>query len=204
MSNVEVTATFRSSLDKVVEELGIKEANLTAYIRQCGNGLLPRLINAVEQDCLRQLIIPVVNDVQPEPEIRFEPGAGMDNEAFRILVGDLLKCTDPAEKANLILSRVRSLVDFIDLFSANCLYDIDYPVLFNSLGDMELSMLTRITFADQLHDNPDQFSLSTAVSTAPESETEWINRLIAFFPLLSEERRQAIESLVRTKTGIDV
>jgi hypothetical protein len=176
---------------------------MVAYVRQCGNGLLPRLINAVEQDSLQQLIIPVVTG-QPEPEILFEPGTGMDNEAFRVLVRDLLRCAGPAEKAGLILSRVRSLVDFFDIFTADCLFDNDYPVLFASLGNMELSMLIRIVFVDELRDNPDQFSLSTAVSSAPGSETEWVNHLIRFLPLLDEERTQAIEDLLKTETGMDV
>jgi hypothetical protein len=198
-----ITVTYKSALDKVIEELGIEDPTMVAYVRQCGNGLLPRLINAVEQDSLQQLIIPVVTG-QPEPEILFEPGTGMDNEAFRVLERDLLRCAGPAEKAGLILSRVRSLVDFFDIFTADCLFDNDYPVLFASLGNMELSMLIRIVFVDELRDNPDQFSLSTAVSSAPGSETEWVNHLIRFLPLLDEERTQAIEDLLKTETGMDV
>ena len=48
-----ITVTYKSALDKVIEELGIEDPTMVAYVRQCGNGLLPRLINAVEQDSLQ-------------------------------------------------------------------------------------------------------------------------------------------------------
>ncbi|MGE5543999.1 MAG: hypothetical protein ACM3UW_03420 [Bacillota bacterium] len=106
---------------------------------------------------------------------------------------DLLACTDPAGKVQLILSRVKSLVDFIDIFKADCLFDNDYRVLFELLGDMKLSILARIIFVDELLERPDAFSLSRAISSSRSAETKWVNQLAGFL-LLSEERHQTIES----------
>lgn len=192
-----------SAVERIVEELGIADPKLRTYVHHCGEKLLPRLINAVQQDTLQRLAIPVMGG-EPEPEILFELGENMDNEAFRRLVEDLLECRDPAEKARMILSRVSSLVDFIDIFKADCLFDDDYPALFDLLGDMELSILARIIFADELRDQPDQFLLSQAISCIQLSETEWVNQLIGFLQQLSKERQRVIEILLKTETGIDV
>jgi len=203
LESSEAASLLRSAVERTVGELGITDPKIRAYALHCGENLLPRLINAVQQDTLQRLAIPVMG-AEPEPEVLFVLGENMDNEAFRRLVEDLLECRNPAEKAQMFLSRVRSLIDFIDIFEADCLFDDDYPALFDLLSDIELSILARIIFADKLRDQPEQFLLSQAISDIPSSEREWVNQLIGFLQQLSKGRQQAIEILLKTKTGIDI
>jgi len=138
----------------------------------------------------------------PEPEILFEFGESMNDEDFRRLVEDLLACADPAEKARMIMSRIRSLVDFIDILKADCLFGDEYRVLFERLGDMELSILARVILVDELRDQSDEFSFAKALSLIQISDTVWVNQLSVFLQQLSHDRQQAIEDLLKTETGM--
>lgn len=198
---MEIPSALKTAMDILIDELGITSPQMRAYIHQCENGFVPRLMNSLKQDSLKQLIIPVVID-EPKSKILVELGETMDNDVFRVLVGDVLECADSTEKANLILSKVKSLIDFTDILNADCLFDDEYLTLFELLGDMEISVLARIIFSDELRDSPDSFSLSDTIASVPESETEWINQLIRFLHLISEKRRAAIERLLNTTTDI--
>jgi len=197
----EIGSLLRSAIERVIEELGIKDPEMTAYTSHCGENLLPRLINAVQQDALQRLAIPVMES-EPEPEILFKLGESMNDEDFRRLVEDLLVCADPTEKAQMILTRIRSLVDFTDILKADCLFGDEYRVLFDLLGDMELSILARIILVDELRDRPDEFSFAKAMSVIQMSDTVWVNQLSGFLQQLSHERQQAIEDLLKTETGM--
>ena len=194
----EMGSLLRSTIDRVIEELGIRDQDMIVYIFRCGENLLPRLINAVQQETLQRLAIPVMDD--PEPEILFEFGESMNDEDFRRLVEDLLACADPAEKARMILSQIRSLVDFIDILKADCLFGDEYRVLFD--GDMELSILARVILVDELRDQSDEFSFAKALSLIQISDTVWVNQLSVFLQQLSHDRQQAIEDLLKTETGM--
>lgn len=196
----EMNSRLRSAIEQVIEELGIKDHEMIVYIFRCGENLLPRLINAVEQETLQRLAIPVMGD--PEPEILFDFGNSMNDEDFRQLVEDLLGCADPAEKARMILSRIRSLVDFVDILKADCLFGDEYRVLFERLGDMELSILARIILVDELRDQPDDFSLAKALSVIQRSDTVWVTHLSGYLQQLSHDRQQAIADLLKTETGM--
>ncbi|NLW44065.1 MAG: hypothetical protein GXY92_02635 [Syntrophomonadaceae bacterium] len=196
----EMGSLLRSTIDRVIEELGIRDQDMIVYIFRCGENLLPRLINAVQQETLQRLAIPVMDD--PEPEILFEFGESMNDEDFRRLVEDLLACADPAEKARMIMSRIRSLVDFIDILKADCLFGDEYRVLFERLGDMELSILARVILVDELRDQSDEFSFAKALSLIQISDTVWVNQLSVFLQQLSHDRQQAIEDLLKTETGM--
>ncbi|MGE5450029.1 MAG: DUF6179 domain-containing protein [Methanomassiliicoccales archaeon] len=191
----EIILLFNRALDQMIIELGITGLALNHYIHECGRGLIPRLINALQQNTLRNLIISE-EVTEDRPVIRFEQGEIMDNEAFRLLIDLVMEEADSLKKADLILAGVKSLADFVDILNSDCLYDDDYPSLFSLLGDLELSTLARIVFADELRE--DTIMLVNHIASLTVPDKEWENQLVKFLRTISTHRVAIIEKLLNT------
>lgn len=127
---------------ELFRHLGLSEKRFISYYAGLPNKLTPRIIKARENNSLANII--VVNPVPPNKAAQqFFQGPKLDSMAFRMLVEQLLQCSDCSVKINLIRSRVKSLDDFLDILEADCLEGEDYRALFQNLGDLELSFLLR-------------------------------------------------------------
>jgi len=120
----------------------------------------------------------------------------MDDDSFRILVEQLIDCASPAAKAALISSTVHSIEDFIDVLEAECLFENEFKVLYETLGDLELSILVRIVFLDEMRTAGPIFSFQEVLGKA--KEMEWQAALIQFLQRLSPLRLEAIQTLVNS------
>ncbi len=69
------------------------------------------------------------------------------------------------------------------------------------MGDMELAVLAKIIFVEELRNN--QLSLSSIAATNKEITAEWQLEYIRFAQRLSEERIKVIEECAAQLTSID-
>jgi len=183
------------AIETLISDLCIDQAQLKNYMRDYVAVLMPRLMNALNHNSLANVVIVAV-EKDVELDIVFDEGSIMDDESFRALVDQIIECEDGAEKAAIIASGVRSLGDFIDVLEADCLFDDEFSCLFNTLGDMELSILARIAFIEDLRSDPTAFSLQNITNEG--LEIEWQIELAKFFPGLDSYRLQSIDHLIHS------
>lgn len=193
------SAILSHAISVLIHELNIIDQQLINYIHDFQPVLLSRLTNALANNSLSNLVI-INSPVKLSAEVIWEDGKVMDAESFRILANKILECSCPEEKNALLKSQVKSLADFIDIMEADCFFGNEYQQLFNSLGDLELSLLARIVFAEELRSQPEGFSLQTAAEGV--TETEWQIEYADFLHSLPVHRLQSIDEQINSTLQI--
>lgn len=158
--------------------------------------LMPRLDRALEFSNLKNVIIVSGKESRPKQRILFDAGVKMDDESFRELIAEIMECWDGKAKAALITARSQSLADFIDILEADCLYEQEYRDLYSQLGEMELALLARMIFIEDLRADFEGFSLAAAISKS--FEYPWQTEFCAFLSTLPAQALQAVEQLIHS------
>ena len=120
----------------------------------------------------------------------------MDDDSFRTVVDQIMDCTKAVDKAAIINAKIHSLGDFIDVLEADCLFGDEFQCLFNSLGDMELSILARIVFIEELRIDPTGFLLQTAEKK--EMDMQWQTEYAIFLQSLSTDQLKSIDKYIHS------
>jgi hypothetical protein len=185
-------AAVSQAMRTAMAELDVESA-LANYFQPYAAELSARLKHALKQGTLSKLVI--TSSVQEHTgEISFDPGKKMDNKRFRGLVKRLLDCNEPSAKISLIMSNIASLIDFIDILKADCLFEQEYLLLFQQLGDVELAILTRMALGDELR-NTD--SLDKALAGKLEPDVEWKGQFVAYLKSIPCDRLNKVENLIQ-------
>jgi hypothetical protein len=184
-------SVIRQAINRLIAKLRIADPIMIDYIKQYESEMLARLKNALQNGTLAKLVI--ATEVSEINSITLDPGKQMDNERFRLLVQQILECSEASEKASIIMANVTSVTDFVDLLKADCLFNEDYSALFKQLGDLELSLLVSIGLCEELRACA---SLQDAVFGLTVQRIDWENELIMFLQSISTERLKTIESLI--------
>ena len=190
MDYEQCSALVSASMGALLGELQIEKPVLRTYMQRYKKILMPRLQNAIQNDSLKHLVILD----EPEPDqisYTLNEGKRMDDDSFRILLEEIMDCSDINEKIRIITTGTQSLGDFIDLLEADCLYGDEYKLLFNSLGDLELSILAGIVFMEEIIGDSSVFSLSKAKETS--DDLPWQLEYVKFLNELEYVRIAAIE-----------
>lgn len=178
------------TVNELLEILGAANPDFINYIEGFIPLFMPRFINALENGCLANVIVASLPR-QETLRVAFNDGQQLSDETFRDLADRIRECMDPSAKVNLIQNNINSLADFIDVLEADCLFGEDYVFLFNSLGDIELSILAGIAFAEQLHGNPSNMELQNIAEQ--DLDVLWHLELALYFRSLAPQRLQFIE-----------
>jgi len=177
----------------LLDELRIDNMDARDYISKYPSLLLPRFISARENNNLMNIVI-VDRDKTQSLDILWNEGHRLNDDDFRIMVEQIMECPGGIEKAALINANIQSLGDFIDVLEADCLFNTEYSALFTALGDMELSILMRIVFAEELRiggaDNLRQ------IVEGKQLDIAWQIEYARFLGGLSPARIKAIEFLI--------
>lgn len=197
----EIGLVLDHAIAKLIEEFNFIEPHQSAYIYKCAPNLRSRLINALEIDRLSQLAI-VDRSGEEWQLTSFEQDQLMDNESLRQLIANVLACTDPSVKAEIILSRVKTLTDFLEVLQSDCLFDDDYRTLFEKLEDMELSLLLQALFADDLREGPINLSSDRIFHHADSDENpEWARHLIRLLQEMDPVRLKSLEVMINPRVS---
>ena len=189
----QTSALITAAIESLCSDLTLDDSRTRQYIRKFQSILVSRFLNALAHDCLENVAI--LNQTVKQPlELAFYEGQHLDDEAFRLLVEQIIECSWAAEKTALVSASVHSLGDFIDILEAECFFDEEYGDLFNSLGDIELSILARIVFIEELRNNPQHFSLANPQRSEMEMQMEWQIEFDKFLQTLSPDRIQSIQT----------
>lgn len=194
LNHSQCSSLITKGVEALIRDLRIDQPMLMAYIWNSASVLMPRFLSALDHDCLANVVI-LESEENRQFDIIFDEGKSMDDHSFRIVVDRIIECDDPAEKTAIITSSIHSLGDFIDVLEANCLFEDEFSVLFNALGDMELSILARLVFMEEIR-KPTGFSVRNAGEMP--MERQWQTEYTRFLLSLSADRLRTIEQYINT------
>ncbi|QUH27856.1 DUF6179 domain-containing protein [Vallitalea guaymasensis] len=141
-------------LDNIFKEiavnLDIKDKALIHYIEEYKSVFSDRLISNIKHGSLKYMVI--VDDTQKLQEINLlDTDDRMDDDSFKELVNTIQECNDTQDIINIIKNNVKSLIDFIDILKADCLFGEEtFYSIFNILNDMELAILGKVVYDEEL------------------------------------------------------
>lgn len=186
-----IPTALKQTVDRLIVQLGTSDSELIGYIKSAENNLIHRLLQALQNDSLDKLVITdlPVRTVSATLEQR-EP---MKDNDFCSLVNQLNQPIASEKKSALIMDNIRSLTDFIDVLEADCLVSQDYQVLFQHLGDLELSMLASQIMAGIIWEE-DTPLMQLLNSIKPEKE--WASQLVYYLANINSDRLMIIQQLI--------
>ena len=189
------------AMNILISNLKITESKLLEYIERYKAVLRTRLKFALETESLKKLIL--LEDDKPvtREETVFIEVEKMLNDDFRELVERLTDELDSGAKISTIRSEIHSLEDFIDLLEAGCLFGDEYVLLFSELSNLELGVLIKVIFSDEMRDGP--MDLSKTISLKIETGVEWQEYIMEFLKTFNEERLKSIEVQVNGIIGME-
>ena len=197
-----IPVLVNAAFQKLVEDLSITQPNLLAYIQRYQTVLLPRLLNAVQNDSLQNLIVvdpgdaPDLDANTRNAGVIFKSGDNMKDSDFRSLVASIMECANGADKLTLIASHISSVEDFVDVLQADCLFGNELNIVFASLSDIELALLGKIVFAEELRNEP--LNLYSILCGTKRVETEWQKQYIHFIKNVGPEKTAILQDLLLT------
>ncbi len=187
----EISILIKNSIKKIIQNLDIQNKKLTLYMKNYIPVFMSRLLNTIENNCLYNLTLTDINN-QRKDKIIFSSQDSMSNNIFRNLVDMINNCTKTEDKINIIKSKVKSIDDFLDILSADCLYDNDFFELYRSISDMELAILAKLVFFEEIRSG--QFNILMLETN--EDIEEWKVHYINFLNQLSKSKKANLMKLI--------
>ena len=183
------------AFERLLIELELSNEDIKLYMACHLPSLERAIINAVETGSCYHLI---VTDKEPnEPSgVMLAAGDTMGSDAFRALIEQIKVQPSALEKVMLIRDSCRNAVDFMDILEADCLWEGEYAVLFQSLGDAELAVLCR----DGLWEIVRERSLTLLKTGSMDIFSGWRRELAAVLCTMDELRLKCLDKLIRDIT----
>jgi len=194
LSFFQLSYLVNEAVEKIIETLYIDKSELIDYIHRYKTIFMHRMVNALENSNLNYIIIADSIENCYDSSIVFKEGNRMDNQSFRTIIRRIIECEKTEDKIKIITSNIHSLEDFIDILKADCLFGEEFTDVFNTLSDMELSILGRIVFYEELRVG--SLDLSYQIISKRNMETEWQVQYIKFIQGLNNERINSIEGFI--------
>lgn len=123
-------------------ELNITNLSLQKYIERSLPKIASNIESALKINTLNKVFISLVNPYF-EPQIHFESSVKMDDEDYRRLVEELLRCRHSSDKLELIKEKVKSFDDLEDILLDAELGEEEIVLVLNTLGDVEIAAMIR-------------------------------------------------------------
>ncbi len=193
LDTTQCVSIIGETVEALIEKLEIDQTELKKYMRDFTAVLMPRFVCAVENNTLANVII-MDREENLQVDIIFNEGDRLDNDSFCSLVEEIMEHTDPVEKAEIISGGIQTLGDFIDVLEANCLFGEDFRAVYHTLGDLELSVLARIVYMEELRADSSSFSLLNAAEH--DANRQWQVEYDRFVQSLSPDRLKSVEKYI--------
>lgn len=188
-----VNALINKAVKTVITDLQISNPLLIDYINNYKELFIKRIKNALENDCLSSLIV-VEGEESEKYTFVFDEGNKMSEKSFKLTVDKIIKLPEVKEKIEVLNSSVHSLQDYIDILNADCFFGEEFAYIFNTLEDIELTILVKLVFYEELRDG--LTDLSVIANSKRETEAEWQEYFISFIDNLSKDKKERIEGLL--------
>jgi len=185
----------QNALDNMLRELQDISPSLKTYLREFLWAFFPALYHAIEQNTLPSLLV-VSQRMDPPPVLLYEAGEKLSDEQLRAVIDELQHCGDGPAKASLIMSKVRSLEDLMEILGADCLFGNEYAAVFDLLGDYEMAILVAKFFEDTTFTGTRDLFVDEWHRTA--NETQWLTHFVHYLTKGASDRQQKIIDLAKS------
>ncbi|MHA6529940.1 DUF6179 domain-containing protein [Paenibacillus sp. BAC0078] len=185
----QISAVISGAMERLQQELPIQQ-QLKEYMDCCRENLVQRIANAAQHGSLQAVII-TEREIEAKPGvIFFSEEDRMSDVELRRLLHEILACEVKEDKIRLILSSFSSFHDFLDMLEADCLYGEEYDALFDAFGDLELAILAKIVFYEELRS--ESLDLPSILLLENEYPVEWQIEFVRCLQGMSRERLQTV------------
>jgi hypothetical protein len=164
---------------------------MKAYMNGGKEDLVQRVTNAAEHNSLRSVILTERKEGAKSTVILFNEEDRMSDVQLRRLLHEIRACERKEDKVKLVLARVHSFHDYLDILESVCLYGDEYDALFHAFGPMELAILAKIVFYEELRS--ESLDLPSILSLDIEYPMVWQMQFVQCLQGMSRELQQAVE-----------
>ncbi|WP_055666173.1 DUF6179 domain-containing protein [Desnuesiella massiliensis] len=193
MNLTRINALINKAVETIITDLQISNSLLIEYINNYKELFIKRVLNALENNCLNSLIVVEYEDSK-KYTFDFDEGKRMSEKSFNLTVTRIMKLSKVIDKIEVLNSEVHSLQDFIDILNSDCFFGEEFGHVFNTLSNIELTILAKLVFYEELRD--ELTDLSEIINSKREIEAEWQKHFIKFMEGLSEDKKKEIEKLL--------
>lgn len=189
----EINNLIEDVFDKIVINLDIKDKELINYLNEYKSVFIERFINNIKHGSLEYMII--TNDTQKLQEINLlDTDNRMDDDSFKDMVNRIQECNNIEDIISIIKNNVKSIIDFIDILKADCLFGEEtFYSIYNIFDDMELAILGKIVYDEELRY---KHEIDLLMIESFDDEEEWKIHYDYFVKSLDKDRRKHIELLM--------
>lgn len=188
-----MAAAVHQAAECVLREWNIDDDAVADYVRRCTAPLITRLRHAAEHNSLHAVIVTRQRTKEVPIELSFRLEDRWSDVELRKLLANLAACDGSQAKARLLHSRLRSLHDYLDVLDSDTLYGDEYEALFELFGDVELAVLAKIVFYEELRGRTTDISTMIAEAEKDKDEDAWESQYIVFMKRLNKVRLAAVE-----------
>ncbi|ALS28108.1 hypothetical protein IJ21_27120 [Paenibacillus sp. 32O-W] len=189
-----IDTMIHEAMHRLQHSLQISDPKSIDYMNQLKTDLVRRIVNAAEHHNLHAVIVTDREEKIKPVVLSFNAEDRMSDVRLRRLLDEIVRSETKEEKVRLIRSNFFSLHDYLDMLESDCLYGDEYEALYASFGDIELAILAKIVFYEELRS--DSSDLAAIISRKKDAEPEWQKHLITFMKGLSAPRIRAIDTLI--------
>lgn len=194
LDDSQIYSVILKAVDHLRHHFNINDPQMTAYLKRCGVNLGQRVKSVAEHNRLGTVVI-VERELKSKSIVTsFKASDRMSDHRFRLLNEKIMNCEKTVDKVNMIRKNFHSLHDYIDMLNTDCLLNDEYEALFKTFGDIELAILTKIVFYEELRN--DSTDLSSFYVEENKFDNEWQNHFIEFLKSIDMNRKAAIEKYV--------
>lgn len=184
-NNEALSQVLKEGARECLKRLDLLSSEMNRYVYQTVSKFIPHVKEALKQGTLGQIFISGGEKVNQK--ITYLGSEKLEDEVFKVLTEEIRNCKQVEDKVKWIQEKVRHVEDLKDLLEADCLFEEEYKVVYEALGDLEIALLLSLTVADGFD----------MISLADESEEEWQIALDAYLMTQKEDRRLRILELAK-------
>ncbi|MEI3612697.1 DUF6179 domain-containing protein [Pseudogracilibacillus sp. SO30301A] len=194
LDDSQMQSVILKAVDRLSHYFNINDPQMNGYLNQCGMNLVHRVKSVVKNNRLDTVVI-VERELKSKSIVTtFKASDRMSDIRFRLLIEKIMNCEKTVDKVDMIRKNFHSLHDYIDMLNTDCLLNAEYEELFKTFGDVEIAILTKIVFYEELRN--DSTDLSSLYIEEKKYENEWQNHFIEFIKSIDMNRMGAIEKYV--------
>ena len=161
------------AVKKMVVSLNIENHDLVQYINLYKYRFIDQLKSALTENSLESMAVicdEYVDVDLSKNKLTINPNT-LSDEEFREILEEIQEESDINKKIEIIKTKINSFEDFNDILKADCFYGEDYNLLFDSLEELELALLVRVMFYEEIEMG--KFNLLKELFKGSEYDYAW-------------------------------
>jgi hypothetical protein len=194
ITDVELLKLLDDSSILVLDEMNIIATEVRQYFLSSMNKIYPILKNAIRENSLSSLLV-IEKPVICKDSVFYTAGRKLEDEQLRILVEELLKCDTGYDKAKIIKAEIHNIEDLLDVFNSFCIFDNEYAIIFNEIGDYSIAALV----SEIMDQSPLAEGIAFEIEHLHNTENEiyWKEKLLLYLKACDVTKFNAIVMLAK-------